>query len=181
VTVLQPWCQVKSWLPLTLPLRYLFWLLQTGSELCLVQSLFHTPEKFWVRAWTCENGSENNSHIFLHSCAEFGTLMPKGIVVLGSCKGMGDLLEHENWPIQGSQSFVNLCFALKCVHYNILFCKLLWSVLHLFTFSTMNSISLSTPLDPFLRAIFQGTKMICVVKIWLWPSYWKVWSWGLLK
>ena len=142
-----------------------YWLLQSCSELCLVQFLSHTPEKFWACAWTCENGSENNNHTFLYCHAEFGTLVLKGIIMLGSCKGIWDLLELENWSIQGSQRFVNLCFALKCVHYNILFCKLLWSVLHLFTFSTMNSISFSTLLDPFLWSIFHGTKMICIVEL----------------
>jgi hypothetical protein len=158
-----------------------YWLLQSGSELCLVQSLFHTAVRFWACAWTCENGSENNSQIFSDCHAEFGTLILKRIIVLGSCKGTQDLLEHENWPTQGSQSFASLCFTLKCMHYVILFCKLLWSILHLFTFSTAKSISLSTLLDPVLWTIFQGSKMICIVKLLLWLSYWMDWSWRLLK
>ena len=134
-----------------------YWLLQSSSELCLVQSLFHTPEKFWACAWTCENSSENNSHIILYCHAEFGTLMLKGIIMLGSCKGIQDLLEHENGPIQGSQRFVSLCFALKCLRYNILFCKLLWSVLHLFTFSTII----------YHIIYFRGSVQECK-SIWIW-------------
>jgi hypothetical protein len=66
---------------------------------CLVQCLFYTPEKFGACAWACETAvkkTENNSHIFSYCHAEFGTCIRKGIIMLGSCKGIHNLLEHKN-------------------------------------------------------------------------------------
>jgi hypothetical protein len=84
---------------------FIYWL-QFSHVMCwgnnrkvIYDSLFHTAVKFWACAWTCENSSENNSHIFSYCRAEFGTLILKGIIMLGSCKGIQDLIEHANWPI----------------------------------------------------------------------------------
>lgn len=94
---------------------------QSGSGLPSAVLVLHSRE-IWSMCMGLWNSCENNSHIFSYCHAEFGTCIRKGIIMLGSCKEIHNLLEHKNWPIQGS-SFVILCFVFNwSMHYIILFC-----------------------------------------------------------